>query len=224
VKEQVSMVEQIGGPKPGSSRTRWLLSAGLLVVAALVAVLLVFTGKSDSAVAGGTPVPSSASSTQSVAAPVVQGLQSQIPGVVTLPGGGTAKLVKQELTADGTLPIPQSLGEAAWWGADAGAAQGAMLLSGHVNWKGQKGPFDELWRVKDGQEVDVVDVTGGKWVYKISDIVTIDKSKLDQSAPQLFGQDGPHRLVLVTCGGEYVGGSEGYDENRIVSADLVSHP
>jgi sortase (surface protein transpeptidase) len=97
-------------------------------------------------------------------------------------------------------------------------------LSGHVNWKGQKGPFDELWRVKGGQEVDVVDTAGGKWVYKISDIVTVDKSKLDQSAPQLFGQDGPHRLVLVTCGGDYVGGTEGYAENRIVTADLVSHP
>ena len=216
------MVEQNGGPKRGSSRTRWLLGgAGLLVVAALVAALLVFTGKSDSAVAGGTPAPPPVSVTTSSAAVAPA---AQVPGVVKLPGGGTAKLVKQELTADGTLPIPQSLGEAAWWGADAGAAQGATLLSGHVNWKGQKGPFDELWRVKDGQEVDVVDTTGGKWVYRISGIVTVDKSKLDQSAPQLFGQDGPHRLVLVTCGGEYVGGTEGYDENRVVTADLVSHP
>lgn len=220
------MVEQNGDPKPGSPRTRWVLAgAGLVVIAALVAVLLVFTGKSDSAVAGGTPAPPLTSATTSSAAvAVAQGPAAQVPSLVKLPGGGIAKLVKQELTDDGTLPIPQSLGEAAWWGADAGAAQGAMLLSGHVNWKGQKGPFDELWRVKAGQEVDVVDAVGGKWVYKISDIVTVDKSKLDQSAPQLFGQDGPHRLVLVTCGGDYVGGTEGYDENRIVTADLVSHP
>jgi hypothetical protein len=214
------MVEQL--VKEPRSRTRWVLAGvGALVVAALVVVLLTFTGKSDPAVAGGTPVAPPEPSSSAVADQPPAGKE---PGVVKLPGGGTAKLVRQEVTGDGALPIPQSLAEAAWWGADAGAAQGATLLSGHVNWKGQKGPFDELWRVKDGQEVDVVDTDGGKWVYKIASILTVDKDKLDQQAAALFGQDGPHRLVLVTCGGDYVGGTEGYDENRIVTADLVSRP
>lgn len=216
------MVEQLVKEPSQRSRTRWILAGvGVLVVAALVVVLLAFTGKSDPAVAGGSPA---APPVPSSAAVVDQPAPGKEPGVVKLPGGGTAKLVRQEVTGDGALPIPESLAEAAWWGADAGAAQGAMLLSGHVNWKGQKGPFDELWRVKDGQEVDVVDTDGGKWVYRIASVLTVDKDKLDQQAAALFGQDGPHRLVLVTCGGDYVGGTEGYDENRIVTADLVSRP
>lgn len=148
----------------------------------------------------------------------------QAPGTVRLAEGGTAKLVRGELTSDGTLPIPDGLDEATWWGAGLGADKGAALLSGHVNWKGGKGPFDELWRQKVCQRVVVVDAKGGKWVYEVTEIVTVHKDDLPGKAEKLFGQDGPHRLVLVTCGGEYVGRTDGYKDNRIVLAKLVSEP
>ncbi|WP_307795989.1 class F sortase [Amycolatopsis sp. 195334CR] len=149
---------------------------------------------------------------------------AQSPGTVRLPEGGTAKLIRKEVTADGVLPIPDGLDEATWWGAKLGDGQGAALLSGHVNWKRQNGPFDELWRSNPGQEVSVVDTGGGQWKYRITEVVTLHKSELPDHAQRLFGQDGPHRLVLVTCGGDYVGGTEGYEDNRIVTAELVSRP
>lgn len=199
----------------------WILAcAGVFVVAALVAVL-VFTGKDDPVIAAG----SNQANTSAVQAPEAPAAdKGQAPGTVELPGGGTAKLIRKELTADGTLPIPEGLDEATWWGTKLGAEQGASLLSGHVNWKGAKGPFDELWRLKTGQDVSLVDTDGGKWVYKISEIVTVHKTKLAEQSEKLFGPDGPHRLVLVTCGGEYVGGTDGYEDNRIVTASLVSGP
>ncbi|WP_243859646.1 class F sortase [Amycolatopsis arida] len=156
-------------------------------------------------------------------APVRQ-VAAQRPGTVRLPEGGTATLVRRELTADGTLPIPDSLGEATWWGAELGAGHGAALLSGHVNWNRRKGPFDELWRIRSGQEVIVLDTAGGRWVYRVTDVLTLHKDELPAHAQRLFGQDGPHRLVLVTCGGDYVGGTDGYRDNRIVTAELVSRP
>ncbi|UUV34136.1 class F sortase [Amycolatopsis roodepoortensis] len=206
-------------PKKRSSLGLILIGAAIFVVAAVVAVL-VFTGKSDSVVAA-APGQADTSAGQQAQAPADTG---QAPGTVRLPGGGTAKLIRKELTADGTLPIPEGLDEATWWGAKLGADQGASLLSGHVNWKGKKGPFDELWRLKTGQQVDVVDTDGGKWVYKIGEVVTVHKTKLAEQSEKLFGPDGPHRLVLVTCGGEYVGGTDGYEDNRIVTASLVSRP
>jgi hypothetical protein len=148
---------------------------------------------------------------------------SQLPGTVLLPAGGTAELVRTEVTADAVLPIPKGLGEAAWWGAKLGAEHGAALLSGHVNWAGKKGPFDELWSMRSGQDVSVVDKAGGHWVYRVTGVVTLRKEDLPAQALRLFGQDGPHRLVLVTCGGD-VGGTDGYRDNRIVTAGLVSHP
>ena len=148
----------------------------------------------------------------------------QRPGTVRLPDGSEARLVRTEVTGDGILPIPRGLGDAAWWGAKLGAPRGAALLSGHVNWEGTKGPFDELWRMRPGDQVSVVDAQGGRWVYRVDNAVTVPKGDLPAEAPRWFGQDGPHRLVLVTCGGEYVGGTEGYDDNRIVTAALVSRP
>ncbi|MFD6072462.1 class F sortase [Amycolatopsis lurida] len=206
-------------PKKRSSLGLILIGAAIFVVAAVVAVLI-FTGTSDPVVAA-APGQADTSTGQQAQAPADTG---QAPGTVRLPGGGTAKLIRKELTADGTLPIPEGLDEATWWGAKLGADQGASLLSGHVNWKGKKGPFDELWRLKTGQQVDVVDTDGGKWVYKIGEVVTVHKTKLAEQAEKLFGPDGPHRLVLVTCGGEYVGGTDGYEDNRIVTASLVSRP
>ncbi|RSM77388.1 sortase [Amycolatopsis sp. WAC 01375] len=205
-------------PKKRSSLGLILAGAAIFVVAAVVAVL-VFAGKSDPVVAAAAQDQANTS-----AARTPEVLTGQAPGTVKLPGGGTAKLIRKELTADGTLPIPEGLDEATWWGAKLGADQGASLLSGHVNWKGKKGPFDELWRLKAGQQVDVVDTDGGKWVYKIDEIVTVHKTKLAEQAEKLFGPDGPHRLVLVTCGGEYVGGTDGYEDNRIVTASLASRP
>ncbi|MEV6912115.1 class F sortase [Amycolatopsis sp. NPDC051071] len=202
------------------SKLGWILAcAGVFVVAAVVAVL-VFTGKSDPVVAAAQDQ----ANTSAAEVPVGPADTGQSPGTVKLPGGGTAKLIRKELTADGTLPIPEGLDEATWWGSKLGAEQGASLLSGHVNWKGKKGPFDELWRLKTGQEVSLVDTDGGKWVYKISEVVTVHKTKLAEQSEKLFGPDGPHRLVLVTCGGEYVGGTDGYEDNRIVTASLVSRP
>jgi hypothetical protein len=202
---------------------RWILAgAGVFLIAALVLVLAVFTGNDQQTQAGGDPQPGS--TVHAAGQDDSSAGHEQHPGTMRLPGGGTAKLVRQELTDDGTLPIPQGLDEAAWWGATLGAEHGAALLSGHVNWKGNEGPFDELWRLKDGQNVEILDTAGGHWVYRVDEILTIRKDNLTERAGALFGQDGPHRLVLVTCGGDYVGGTEGYADNRIVSASLVLRP
>jgi hypothetical protein len=49
----------------------------------------------------------------------------------------------------------------------------------------------------------------------------VPKDQLPAQAPTLFGQSGPRRIVLATCGGEWVGGQEGYNENRVLIATPV---
>ena len=202
------------------TRKRWLVvaAAGALVVAALVAALLVFTGKDEQVSASGPSVPVAGASETAVQDTGVA------PANLAFPGGGTAKLISEGLDAEGALQIPQGLDEAAWWGAKLGADHGVALLSGHVNWKGKKGPFMELWQVKQGQEVKLTDAGGGAWTYRIDSVETVHKSDLAGRSEQLFNPDGPHKLVLVTCGGEYVGGQKGYEDNRVVTASLVSRP
>ncbi|WP_285477935.1 class F sortase [Amycolatopsis sp. NBRC 101858] len=143
----------------------------------------------------------------------------QQPGTVRLPAGGTAALVRKDLGPGGELPIPNDLGQATWWGAALDAAGGASVFAGHVNWRGATGPFAELWNAEIGAAVTIVDSAGKTWHYRISQLVTVHKDDLPARADDLFGQSGPHRVVLVTCGGRWVGGSDGYEENRVVVAD-----
>lgn len=143
----------------------------------------------------------------------------QGPGTIQLPAGGSAKLVKKDLGPGAELPVPENLGEVTWWGAELTSATGASVFAGHVNWKGATGPFAELWNDQVGGAVTVVDKAGKSWQYKVSQLITLKKDELPQRADELFGQSGPHRIVLVTCGGRWVGGSTGYAENRVVIAE-----
>ncbi|GLZ39872.1 hypothetical protein Acsp05_34960 [Actinokineospora sp. NBRC 105648] len=142
----------------------------------------------------------------------------QKPGTLRLAKGGTATLVRKELSADATLPVPSGVREATWWGAGLDAAQGATVFAGHVNWKGQTGPFAELWDARTGDAVSVVDAAGRQWRYRVARVETVDKRHLPDRAEEFFGQAGAHRLVLVTCGGQWVGGQDGYESNRVVIA------
>lgn len=170
------------------------------------------------------PPPAPATTSAAPAAPAAQTsapppTPPQQPGTVRLPAGGTASLVRKDLGPGGELPIPADLGQATWWGAELGAAGGASVFAGHVNWRGATGPFAELWSARIGGEVTIVDSAGKTWRFRVSQLVTVHKDDLPARADELFGQSGPHRVVLVTCGGRWVGGADGYEENRVVVAD-----
>ncbi|GHF45738.1 hypothetical protein GCM10017566_18480 [Amycolatopsis bartoniae] len=166
-----------------------------------------------------SPVTTAPPPASSVApAPAVATTPAQAPGTVRLPSGSTARLVRQEVVG-GVLPVPRSLNDAAWWGADLDAPRGATVFAGHVNWAGRTGPFAELWTARIGQEVTVVAPDGRLLRYRVSQLISLQKDELPHRAVELFGQTGAHRLVLVTCGGEWVGGAQGYAENRVAIAD-----
>lgn len=140
------------------------------------------------------------------------------PGTIVLAEGGTARLVRAEVGSDGTLPIPSGVDQATWWGVGLGSRNGATVFAGHVDWAGATGPFAELWRARLGDRVAVVDGGGRTWGFRVSRVLTLGKHELPGRAAALFGPSGKHRVVLVTCGGRWVGGSDGYSSNRIVVA------
>nr|WP_083886140.1 class F sortase [Actinoalloteichus spitiensis] len=143
---------------------------------------------------------------------------AQRPGTIRLPQGGTAALVRREVGPDRVLPVPENLEEATWWGMGLGAPSGASVFAGHVNFRGQRGPFAELWDATLGDVFTVVDQRGEEWRYRVSAVHTLHKNELPANAEALFGQEGAHRVVLVTCGGRWHGGDLGYEDNRIVVA------
>jgi hypothetical protein len=146
---------------------------------------------------------------------------AQRADTVRLASGGTATLVRTDVGPDGVLPIPIALDQATWWGSELNDRTGATVLAGHVNWHGQTGPFDELWRARVNDPVTIVDPDGHTLRFRVVQLVTLHKDELPRRAAELFAQKGPHRLVLVTCGGQWVGGEMGYASNRVVIAEPV---
>jgi len=208
-----------------SRKKRGVLFGGIgMVVVAAVAVTVLVLGDGDTSDANAAADEISARLDVSLPNSTTTSTEpAQPPGTVRLADGATADLVKRDVADDGTLPVPQDLDKAAWWGAGLGES-GAMLLSGHVNWDGEPGPFEELLQIDSGEQVNVHDDSGDEWSYQVDKVQEIDKDELPAKAPELFDQGGEHRLVLVTCGGDFVGGSEGYDSNVIATAHLVSSP
>jgi len=117
-----------------------------------------------------------------------------------------APVVRVDLAA-GTLTPPSDPSVLGWWGRVAGAPAGVTLLTGHTVHAGG-GEFDDLEEIPLGTAVDV---SGAR--YRVTRVEVITKRALARRAVRLFSQDGPPRLVLVTC--------EGYDPTTGRYADNV---
>lgn len=165
-----------------------------------------------------TSTPPAPAPAQSVVRPP-QG--TQLPNTIRLPQGGTAYLVHVQVANDGTLPIPSGVNQAVWWGTGLTAPSGATVFAGHVNWAGAIGPFAELWQDTPGTVITILDSSGTQWRYQVTQVLTLNKDQLPQQAPALFAPTGPSRIILATCGGEWVGGTLGYTDNRVVVATPI---
>lgn len=53
-----------------------------------------------------------------------------VPG--RLPLDGTARLVRRQISGGGTLPVPDGVGDAAWWGLELNAGTGGPPYAGGV--------------------------------------------------------------------------------------------
>lgn len=109
-------------------------------------------------------------------------------------------------------PDPRQLG---WWsqGAKPGAAKGSALVTGHTVHDGG-GALDDLETVEPGAEI-MVRTSRGTIRYVAESVVILDKEAIARRSPELFSQEVPGRLVLVTC--EDWDGS-GYRSNVVVTA------
>lgn len=120
------------------------------------------------------------------------------------------------ITAPGGVLLPpgdpQVLG---WWrhGARPGARQGGALITGHTVHTGG-GAFDNLETLAPGDTVRVA-TRRGTIEYAVTHVRIYRKASLARHAGEVFSQQVPGRLVLITCEGW---NGAGYDSNAVVLA------
>jgi LPXTG-site transpeptidase (sortase) family protein len=144
-----------------------------------------------------------------------------VPELLILPDDARAG-VHPAATVDGQLKVPEDVEHVGWWdgSAYAGDPFGSTVIAGHVDSATDGiGFFNRLKRIKRG---DVVTLRAGprRLSYRISSVETVDRQALATDS-RAFDQTGAHRLVLITCTGDFRRDRGGYESNLVVTGQPI---
>ena len=141
--------------------------------------------------------------------------------------GDYAAVDPVQVTDQGVLLPPHDVSRLGWYSASAVPGDpgnvGSSVITGHVNYQGQgTGYAEKFTRLQENQEFTVV-IDGEERTFR----VTQNPYRLPKGAdfPDVVNDaDGANRLVLITCGGQFVGGALCYEDNIITVAEPVDAP
>ena len=129
------------------------------------------------------------------------------------------------ITEEGKMDVPKELMSAGWFAQSVRPGElGNALLTGHVSQirQGKKvkdGIFDNLRRIKIGDEIIVEDEKGETHTFAVREVRKYDP---DDRAEEVFiAQDGKAHLNLITCEGEWDPVAQSYTERLVVFADKI---
>ena len=178
-----------------------------------------------------SPVPpdvgASTATTSTAPSPMRQGTVAKsarvrfVPRQIELPSGHSA-VVEPEQTVNGVLQVPDDIQHVGWWGGSAYAGDpfGSTVIAGHVDSTLQGlGFFAELLLMQVGDLITLRADTH-TMTYRVVSARLVDKEAL-ASDNQALDQRGPHRLVLITCSGQWHPEVRSYASNLVVVADPV---
>ncbi|MFG1608804.1 class F sortase [Actinoplanes sp. NPDC049265] len=133
-----------------------------------------------------------------------------------------APILEVGLAKDGSVDVPplQRHNEAGWFGQGPTPGQfGPALIVGHADTRTGPSVFHSLAKLKPGQVVEVLRDDREVAQFTVNSVENYGKAKLP--IKRVYGDYSRPSLRLVTCGGEWLGGSRGYSDNIVVFASLT---
>ena len=132
--------------------------------------------------------------------------------------------------ANGRYPLgnPQDRTKAGWYapGPKPGAGSGTVLTNGHT-YRNNSAIFKEDFaeRIATGQLIHIVQDNTSTCSYVVSRIWREVDAKSDYpriiAAHNLYDFEGPERLFLTTCGGDWNSAAQDYDQISLLIATPV---
>jgi hypothetical protein len=162
-----------------------------------------------------TPAVTARPAAPSAVVPVALPVQLELAGV-------DAPLDPVGVDPAGAMALPEDVDRVGWYrfGPAPGADEGTAVLAGHVDDAEQGlGALAPLREVEAGAEVQVTDASGAVTRWRVVSRELIEKRAVPLAA--LFPRAGPPRLVLLTCGGEFLPELRSYADNVVVVAEPV---
>lgn len=142
-----------------------------------------------------------------------------VPARLRIPSLGVDAPVEQVAAkADGTMDTPKKFGDVAWYAPGARPGNpGNAVIAGHVdNALTTSGVFEHLDQISIGDYITVADEAGKTLVYRV---ISNTAYPVDEAPAQaIFATEGPSRLVLITCTGQWEPGQRQYSERLVVVA------
>lgn len=144
------------------------------------------------------------------------------PTSLVLPSGVVAPVDPAGVHGSGALAVPDDPARLGWWtgGALADEPFGSVVIAGHVDSStAGLGAMVELLDVEVGAEI-VAGNEAYEQLYRVVSRTAVAKVRLVAEA-EPFRQDVDHRLVLITCGGDFDESVGSYTDNVVVVAEPV---
>lgn len=160
-----------------------------------------------------------------VATVSIEIIPSSIPIKIEIPSVKISATVKTVgTTSSGNMAVPVNFSDVGWYkyGALPGAV-GNTIIAGHyesaVNKSGfvKGGPFQNLSKIKIGDNIYVIGENGKKLHYKVSSKKIYGK---DDNTNEIFSQKGESKLVLITCNGTWLPNQKTFSQRLVVDAVL----
>jgi hypothetical protein len=134
-----------------------------------------------------------------------------------------APILDVGLTADGKsvdVPPLQQHDQAGWFDGGPTPGQfGPALIVGHADTRTGPSVFYHLSQLKAGQRIEVQRSDRSVAIFEVNSVEHYNKGRLP--IQRVYGDFSRPSLRLMTCGGTWLGGKQGYSDNIVVFASLV---
>jgi len=148
----------------------------------------------------------------------VRGSRVDAPRSLQIPSLGAIPVDRVAVAEDGQVEIPEDVSRVGWYrfGPEPGSAEGAAVIVGHRDGQGAYGAFYNLSEVSEGEIITVRTAGQEDLRYRVVSNESVEKKVLPLN--DVFDREGRHRLILISCGGEYVPSQGGYQDNTVLTA------
>ncbi|MCC6943832.1 MAG: sortase [Thermomicrobiales bacterium] len=143
------------------------------------------------------------------------------PVAISIDSIGLSAEIEVLEIVDGAFQEPTTSDKVAWY-KETGrpGVTGNMILAGHLNyWGDPEGVFFALDQVQEGDLVQIVDPLGGSHQYEVTSVELLDATS--DTLQAIAAESDASTLTLITCGGQWDGGSQTYLQRTVVKAELV---
>jgi sortase family protein len=133
-----------------------------------------------------------------------------------------APILDVGLAGDGSVDVPplKRHNEAGWFDGGPTPGQfGPALIVGHADTRTGPSVFYNLPKLKAGHRIEVLRADNSVAVFEVNSVEHFDKGKLPMQ--RVYGDFSRPSLRLMTCGGKWIGGKTGYQDNIVVFASLI---